>query len=262
MPPTTTGLMNLASTSSVLLPFLTRGIVWFLGIHHLRELPRSLFAIKNCSLESNRMIMMHVFEHRLLLWKKNSQVPNRGELLLLPALGPSALSSILGSSRDALRRAVIHRGRFTPALQRPPRPSVHGECSLRLLCEFFRGLRVQNVPVPTRPPLHWPPLMTVHREKLGLQVLLRRVKERGRRFRLLADLQRHNLHHVCDRCSRLLDRIRQTTSLKRPSYSYNDREFMQGDGWLLSRHWIRSSLIYTVGWYSTHAEHKRSRKLS
>lgn len=157
------------------------------------------------------------------------------------------MSSILGSSRDALRRAVIHRGRFTPALQRPPRPSVHGECSLRLLCEFFRGLRVQNVPVPTRPPLHWPPLMTVHREKLGLQVLLRRVKERGRRFRLLADLQRHNLHHVCDRCSRLLDRIRQTTSLKRPSYSYNDREFMQGDGWLLSRHWIRSSLIYTVG---------------
>jgi hypothetical protein len=136
----------------------------------------------------------------------------------LPALGPSALSSILGSSRDALRRAVIHRGSFTPALQRPPRLSVHGECSLRLLCEFFRRLRIQNVPVPTRPPLHWPPLVTVHREKLGLQLLLHRVKERGCRFHLLAHLQRHNLHHVCDRCSRLLDRIRQANHLKRPTY--------------------------------------------
>lgn len=40
MPPTG-GLVNLASTSSCNL-FLTRGIVWFLRIHHLRELPRSL----------------------------------------------------------------------------------------------------------------------------------------------------------------------------------------------------------------------------
>lgn len=153
-------------------------------------------------------------------------MPNRGELLL-PALGPSTLSSILGSSRDALRRAVIHRGSFTPALQRPPRLSVHGECSLRLLCEFFRRLRVQNVPVPTRPPLHWPPLITVHREKLGLQVLLHRVKERGCRFHLLADLQRHNLHHVCD----VHDSSIEYGKPPQEIYSYNDREFMQGDGY-------------------------------
>jgi hypothetical protein len=170
-----------------------------------------------------------VFEHASTASPKKhsfSSAESRRTSLFLPALGPSALSSILGSSRYALRRAVIHRGSFTPALQRPPRLSVHGECSLRLLCELLRRLRIQNVPVPTRPPLHWPPLVTVHREKLGLQLLLHRVKERGCRFHLLAHLQRHNLHHVCDGCSRLLDRIRQANHLKRPNYSYNNREYV------------------------------------
>lgn len=60
----------------------------------------------------------------------------------------------------------------------------------------------------------------------------------------------------------LLDRIRQANHLKRPNYSYNNREYVYARWWLPTQS-VGNGLdrVYILVGWSAHAEHKRSHKL-
>lgn len=63
-------------------------------------------------------------------------------------------------------------GSLAPTLHRPPGLLIQCELPSRLLYNLFSRICVQNGVISTRPSLHTPSLITVHREKLGLDVLL------------------------------------------------------------------------------------------